>query len=117
MVGYVALIISMAFAALLGAGGQILLKIGSSKVTLLKMIPWFFGFAALYGVAVLINIWAYKSGGKVTFVYPIISLSYIMSALLAWKFLGEPISWMTFVGAALIMTGITFMLVSSAGAI
>lgn len=115
MTGYLPLIGAMAFAALLGATGQILLKIGSGK-QLLQMIPWLAGFATLYGVAVLINIWAYKAGGKVTFVYPLISLSYIFSAVFAWKFLGEPITWTMAGGIALIMLGITLVIVGGVSA-
>jgi uncharacterized membrane protein len=101
--------IAMVFAAFLGSTGQIFLKIGSGKTALIQMLPWLFAFAAVYGVAVLINLWAYKVGGKVTFVYPIISLSYAITAFLAWKFLGEPINTSIVGGTLLIIGGIALI--------
>ena len=99
------LILAMAFAALLGSIGQIFLKLGSGK-PLTGMFNYLLAFAALYGVAVLINLWAYRVGGKVSILYPVISLSYIFTAFLAWKVLGEELSTYTVVGTMIIMIGV-----------
>ena len=106
---FISIFIAMGFAALLGASGQLFLKIGSSKETIMQMVPWFAGFAALYGVAVIINILVYRAGAKVTIAYPIISLSYVFAALLAWKFLGEPLSGYQLTGTLIIMAGISVL--------
>ena len=107
MVAVLVLVAIMALAAVLGASGQILLKIGSTQ---LSLINWYiFGFAALYGVAVLINIFAYRMGGKVSVLYPVISLSYIVAAILAWKFLGEPLNTFTLLGIFCIMIGVSII--------
>lgn len=103
----------MAFAALLGACGQLLLKTGSGK-PLMQMIPWLIGFATVYGIAVLINLWAYRVGGKVTLLYPIISLSYIFTALLAWKILGEQLSAATIVGTIVVVIGVAIITLGAA---
>jgi len=107
MVAILLLIAIMAFAAVLGSGGQILLKIGSTQSSL---INWYtFGFAALYGVAVLINMFAYRVGGKVSILYPVISISYIFAAIFAWKFLGEPLNTFTLLGIFCIMIGVSII--------
>lgn len=101
----------MIIAALTGSIGQIMLKLASEKFNLnnisgtLTNWPLYF-FAMTYGIAVLINIWAYKAGGKVAIIYPVIALSYIFAALLAWKFLGEPITGWTIAGSLVIIFGV-----------
>lgn len=106
MVAVIYLVLAMAVAAVLGATGQIAMKYGTNQPTLMKMIPYLALFATLYGVAVLINIWAYRAGGKVSILYPVISLSYIFAAFFAWKLLGESISSWTIAGTALIVIGV-----------
>lgn len=103
------LILAMVFAALLGATGQIVLKLGTNQQEFIKMLPYLGGFAVLYGIAVLINIWVYRAGGKVSVLYPVISLSYIFAAILAWRFLKEPISGYTLAGTLVIVAGIALI--------
>lgn len=108
------LMLAMGFAAFLGAVGQLMLKLGSDSagsmtVRTLLTTGYFYVFALTYGVAVLINIWAYQQGGKMSIIYPMISLSYIFAALLAWKVLGESISPFTWVGTCVIVSGIAII--------
>ena len=112
MVAVILLMLAMAGAALLGSIGQIFLKLGSNK-PLPSMFNYLLAFAALYGVAVLINLWVYRAGGKVSVLYPIISLSYIFCAFLAWKVLGEPFNIYTMIGICTIMIGIVIIGVSA----
>lgn len=105
MTAVLALIVAMLIAAVLGSCGQIFLKLGSGK-PLAGMIPYLAAFGLFYGVAVLINIWAYRSGGKVSILYPVIATSYIWTALFAWKVLGESISSWTIAGTVLVIVGI-----------
>jgi drug/metabolite transporter (DMT)-like permease len=101
---------AMAGAAFLGAIGQIMLRLASDKFRLSVsglLANWpLYIFVATYGVAVLINIWAYKAGGKVAVIYPVIALSYIFAALIAWKFLGEPMTAWTWAGSIVIVAGV-----------
>ena len=101
-------ILAMIFASLLGAIGQIFLKLGSDK-PLVKMFSYLLAFGTLYGIAVLINLWVYRAGVKVSIAYPIISCSYIFAALLAWKVLGESISPMTIAGMIFIVFGVSLI--------
>lgn len=100
----------MAVAALLGAIGQIMLRLASEKsLTPIKALltNWpLYGFAIVYGVAVLINIWAYKIGGRTSIIYPTIALSYVFASLIAWKWLGEPINTWVWGGTAIIVVGV-----------
>ena len=101
------LIAAMAFAALCGSLGQLALKRLSGVPISLMIFSWFaWAFVATYGIAVLINLWAYRSGGHVSVLYPVIATSYIWAAIFAWKFLGEPISAWTITGIAFITFGV-----------
>jgi len=101
---------AMVVAAFFGACGQIMLNKGSKilELSLLALITnWYlWGFAFFYGLGVIINIAGYKFGGKVSVIYPVISLSYIFAAFLAWKFLGESINSWTWGGTVIIMLGV-----------
>ena len=103
----------MVVAAVLGAGGQIMLK---KATDILQLTPkgllsnWYlWGFVVLYGLAVLINVGAYRFGGKVQLLYPVISLSYICAAFFAWKFLGESVSGWTWFGTVVIIFGVSII--------
>jgi drug/metabolite transporter (DMT)-like permease len=101
------LIAAMAFAALMGSLGQLALKRLSGIPVPLMMFSWFaWAFVATYGVAVIINLWVYRSGASVSVAYPIIATSYIWAALLAWRFLGEPISRWSIAGICCIVLGV-----------
>ena len=107
------LMLAMGFAAILGAGGQIFLK---KATDVMQFTPvalatnWYlWGFALLYGVGVIINIGAYKLGGKVQLLYPMISLSYICAAFFAWKFLGETVGGWTWIGTTVIILGVSLI--------
>lgn len=105
------LILIMAVAAMFGAAGQIMLKKGAESLTLTSIAAnWpLAAFAALYGAAVLLNILAYRLGGRVSILYPVISLSYAFAAFLSWKFLGEHISIWTIIGTATIIIGVSII--------
>jgi drug/metabolite transporter (DMT)-like permease len=104
---------AMVFAAFFGGFGQIFLKKASLnfslKPDLLLTNWWFYAFIFAYGIGVVINILAYKAGGKVTFLYPVIALSYIFAAFLAWKLLDESISALTWAGIITIIIGVSLI--------
>lgn len=99
---------AMAFAALCGGLGQVMMK-KASGIPVMKALPFFAAFAALYGVGVIINYFAYRFGGKVSILYPVISISYIAAAFFAWKMLGEPISSWSVAGICFIMVGVSLI--------
>jgi drug/metabolite transporter (DMT)-like permease len=103
----------MGFAAFLGAIGQLMLRLASDKAffpiaVLLKNWPLYI-FALTYGLAVIINIWAYKVGGKIAIIYPMIALSYIFASLMAWKFFGEQVSPIVWAGTIVIVLGVAMI--------
>jgi drug/metabolite transporter (DMT)-like permease len=102
--------LAMAFAALLGAIGQISLKKLSDVPLGAMLFSWYtWLFIGTYGAAVLINLAAYRYGGKVSILYPVIATSYIWAAILAWKYLGESISGWTIAGIGAILIGVTLI--------
>lgn len=96
---------AMAFAALLGGGAQVMLKRGSALPIALNN-AWLWGFVACYGIAVIINLVAYRLGGHVGTLYPVVALSYAFALFFAWKFLGEPVTGLSIAGVICIIAGI-----------
>lgn len=103
-------VIAMAFAAVLGATGQLALKKVSDVPLGLMPFSWYtWLFILTYGAAVMINLAVYKFGAKIALTYPIIALSYGFAAILAWKFLGEAISGWTIAGIITITLGVALI--------
>jgi drug/metabolite transporter (DMT)-like permease len=112
MVSTLLLMAAMAFAALCGALGQLAMKQGSTAnltITGILLNPWLWAFAICYGIGVIINFFAYRFGGTVSVLYPIIALSYAFSALFAWKLLGESINGWTITGICVIILGVSII--------
>ena len=107
---------AMAFAALLGAFGQFFLNQASGTFTFRTILTnhWLYAFAFVYGIAVIINILAYKAGGKMSIIYPVISLSYVFAALISWRLLGEHISAWTWIGTITIVLGVSLIGIGAA---
>lgn len=105
----------MVVAAGLGATGQLMLKYASARfdvhdLFMSALTNWpLYVFVLTYGVAVLINIAAYRFGGKLSVIYPVISLSYIMAAILAWRYLGEPFNYWTLAGCIGIVASVSLI--------
>ena len=102
------LMLAMGFAACLGGLGQVMMQ-RASGVSLLKALPFFLAFAGLYGVGVIINYGVYRLGGKVSVMYPIISLSYVAATFFAWKLLGESVSGWSVAGICCIVVGVSLV--------
>lgn len=65
----------------------------------------------LYGVAFIL--WLFTlSKFNLNFAYPLTSINYILTILIAWMFLGEPISTLKLIAVAIIIGGI-FLLFKS----
>ena len=100
----------MAVAAILGSFGQILLKVVSGTPFKSMLVDWrTYGFAACYGFAVLLNIVVYRAGMRIAVAYPMIALSYVFSAVLAWWLLGEQVNGWIVTGIVVIVVGVSLI--------
>lgn len=98
------------FAALLGALAQGLFRKSSPQLGLSMLTNWMLiAGVALYGVAFLINIYAYQAGGDVSLVYPTLAATQVFAFFLAWLWLGETITMAKAAGAGLIVAGIAVL--------
>jgi drug/metabolite transporter (DMT)-like permease len=105
----------------LGSLGQVLLKAGINMLgerppALVVIISIFtnlrvFGGFACYALSSLFYIVA-LSRLPLSFVYPLIALTYVIVAALAWSVLHEPIPGLRVVGLAVIMVGVVIMALS-----
>ena len=108
----------------LGALGQFFFKLGANQFKNQENIISFYksiftnGFAWLgiisYGVS-LILWFKILSKHNLSFVRPLVGIGYILSALLAWAFLGEKINPIHWVGIILIVTGVALIGFSNKG--
>lgn len=73
---------------------------------------WLWAALALYGVMTLLWIWILRHA-PLHIAYPFMGLAFLIVPVLAWLWLGEPLSWQTLAGGVLILAGVT--LASSAG--
>ena len=106
------IILIVLFCALLGATGQIFFKLASGKfafnplswITNVYLISGIF----LYGLSAVLFIWSLKHG-EISVIYPIFATTYIWVCLFAFIYLGESLSWFKFLGTAMILLGIFFI--------
>jgi drug/metabolite transporter (DMT)-like permease len=95
------------------AAGQILFKLASARTGAadlsgligLAANPYLLAALVIYGLGTVIWVYVLKSV-PLNFAYPFMALTFCVVPLLAWQFLGEPLSWKMAAGAALIMTGL-----------
>ncbi len=67
---------------------------------------WLFASLALYGLTTLGWVWILRHA-PLHLAYPFMGLAFLIVPLLAWAFLGEPLTWQTLVGGALILAGVS----------
>lgn len=104
-------------AVLLGATGQIIMKMGmkiygevtatsvwGQLVPILRVPQVFFGFVC-YGLSAVLWI-AVVSNVDLSLAYPMVSLAYVLVFLASWLFLGEHISAMRLAGLVIIVAGV-----------
>ena len=100
------------FATLLGAMGPILLKKGAKDFNLnpLKQIKNYnmLGGIAVYALATIFFIPALK-GGELSVLYPLVSVAYIWTTLLAMLVLKEKMNLMKWMGIAIIILGVSLI--------
>jgi small multidrug resistance pump len=104
---YVALVVSI----LLGVSGQVLLKLGAERsgdVMAQFLSPFTIVGIGVYGLAAVFYILAIKKI-PISLAFPSVSLSYVVVALIAHYFWGEPLGAPQLTGIALIAGGIFFL--------
>jgi drug/metabolite transporter (DMT)-like permease len=113
-------ILSILFCVLLGAAGQILLKVGASNPALVAHLGSgnLMGFAtrALVSPAVLAGFVLYAASAalwmvvlarsELSFAYPFISLGFVITATYGWLALNESLSLVRVAGIAMIILGV-----------
>ncbi len=95
---------------LLGAAGQVLIKIGANSLTrshpwaMLTNVPLISGYT-LYGLMTVLFIYALRDE-DLSFVYPIISLTYVWVTGLSMYFFHEILNVYKVIGVAVIVAGV-----------
>lgn len=96
------------------AGGQILFKLAASQwridgwtVAAARsfLSPTMIVALAVYAFATLLWVYVLRSA-PLSLAYPLFSLAFIVTPLMAHFAIGEPLSWRTFAGGALIVIGV-----------
>ena len=107
---------------LLNAAAQLFLKAGTNVVgtvsfggadtvqTLLQIarIPWFWAGFACYGISLFTWI-ATLSRAPVSVAYPLLSIGYVVNALMAYWLFGESLTVQKIVGIGFIVTGVVLL--------
>lgn len=93
-------ILLMLIAAILSCCGQLFWKIATEKGLVFLLL----GFA-FYAIGALVMLTAYKFG-SLSVLQPMISLSYVLSIILAVIVLKEPITIMRIIGVLVITAGV-----------
>lgn len=96
-------------AALLGAIGQYLFKIGSKTVSS-NLISWVLNYkiitaVILYCGVMFLFVYAFKLGGELTVLYPIYATTFIWAAIIGVLFLNEIMTVSKISGIILIILG------------
>jgi multidrug transporter EmrE-like cation transporter len=101
----------VAFATLLGAAAQILMKYGTNYslthpgiMGILTDTPLIAGYG-LYGVMTVLIVIAFKDG-QLSVLYPVISLSYVWVTALSYFVFHDSLNAYKFAGLALIISGV-----------
>jgi uncharacterized membrane protein len=112
MIDKIFAIVLVLVATFIGAFGALFLKIGSKNLSLnfkgvFKNYKFLFGIF-LYGVSALFFLSALKFG-KLTMIYPFVSIGYIWIILLSIHFLKEKMNFYKWLGIILIIIGVSFI--------
>ena len=96
-------------AAVVGALGQYLYKVGGTQIgqiPLYKNWQMFLGMA-LFCVVMVLFVIAFKLGGKLSVVYPVYATTFIWGMLIAVLLGKEPWAWGQLLGVGLIIAGVS----------
>ena len=93
------------------ACGQLLFKkaaaamAGAPSLQAQMLNGWLCSALVLYGVMTLLWIWILRHA-PLHIAYPFMGLTILIVPVLAWALLGEPLTWQTLAGGALILAGV-----------
>ncbi|MFO7948522.1 MAG: EamA family transporter [Armatimonadota bacterium] len=117
LIGLAILLVAIA----LGAAGQLLLKAGvntlgedPTPIYVLKSFitkPMILGGFVCYGISSLFYLVS-LSKLDLSYAYPMIALSYVIVAILSYKYLGEGLPFLRIVGIVVIIAGVTMVALS-----
>ncbi|HMA07432.1 MAG TPA: EamA family transporter [Ramlibacter sp.] len=99
------------FCVVLISVGQLLFKKAASGIQDASDVyqwlfnGWLIAALVLYGVTTLFWVWILRYG-PLHLAYPFMGLAFLFVPLLGAAYLGEPLTWKTLVGGALILAGI-----------
>lgn len=96
-------------AAIIGATGQWLYKIGGKQlgtIPLMKNWQLFVG-VILFCMVMVLFVTAFKLGGKLSVVYPVYATTFVWGMLIAVNFDHEPWAWSQVAGISLIVAGVS----------
>lgn len=96
-------------AAALGAVGQWLYKIGGKQLGLIPILKnWqLFVGMALFCVVMVLFVYAFKLGGRLSVVYPVYATTFVWGMLIAINFDHEPWAWTQIIGVGLVVSGVS----------
>jgi multidrug transporter EmrE-like cation transporter len=100
-------------AAFFGAIGQYLYKQGGKRLgtePIYQNWPLFVGMVLFCGIMVLF-VWAFKMGGRLSVVYPVYATTFIWGTLLAIWGEKEAVSAMQMVGIGIVFVGVSLIAV------
>lgn len=105
------------FAAIVGAVGQYLYKIGAHR---LKDVPIYQNWQILIGMALftfvmVLFIIAFRMGGRMNVVYPMYATTFIWGSLIGVLIDKEPWSPMQIVGVVIVILGISMVAIFAPG--
>lgn len=108
-------IVLILISTIFGSFGALFIKLGSKTFSfnltrLLKNYNLILGFF-LYGVSYVLFIVALK-GGKLSVLYPLVSVGYIWIIIISMKFLGERMNIWKWTGIVIIILGVSLMGIS-----
>jgi uncharacterized membrane protein len=108
---YQAVLLSL-FCAVLSAVGQTFFKMGAAQVST-QYADWLLNLKVLlgmgiYGTSAVLFIVALKYG-RLSILYPIIATSYVWVTLLAYYVFGETVTYVNWIGIAMIVAGVTLI--------
>lgn len=107
---------------LIGTCGQLLLKVGMNQIGKVSLSadhlsqfilniasnPYVIGGTSCYGLSLLLWL-VVLSRAQVSYAYPLLALGYIVTAVTAHFFLGEPLGIYRLLGIILIISGTVFI--------
>ena len=99
------------FAAIIGALGQYCYKLGAQK---LKIIPLYQNWtiwvgAFLFALVMVMFIWSFKIGGKISVTFPAYATTFIWGTILGVVLDKEAFNWTQGMGLFLVVVGISLV--------